>query len=157
MPVCTLYIEHTQILSTSMRTRVAQQVRYLDYLTTHTSLSPIRRKFAPGFVNYKNGCTRLAASSDKVYKLLAHGRWFSQSTPASPTTKTGRNDIAEILLKVASKHQKSIKINLPVCLTLHVSLIHVIILFSTRQLVLYTTCRHPLCAEYIYIILNPLL
>jgi hypothetical protein len=29
--------------------------------------------------------------------LLAHGRWFS---PAS-TTKTGRHDIAKILLKVA--------------------------------------------------------
>jgi hypothetical protein len=28
---------------------------------THTSLSPIRRGFAPGFVNYKKGCTRLAA------------------------------------------------------------------------------------------------
>jgi hypothetical protein len=27
----------------------------LDYLTTHTSLSPIRREFAPGFVNYKKG------------------------------------------------------------------------------------------------------
>ena len=25
------------------------------YLTTHTSLSPIRRGFAPGFVNYKKG------------------------------------------------------------------------------------------------------
>ena len=25
----------------------------MDYLTTHTSLSPIRRGFAPGFVNYK--------------------------------------------------------------------------------------------------------
>jgi len=24
----------------------------LDYLTTHTSLSPIRHGFAPGFVNY---------------------------------------------------------------------------------------------------------
>jgi hypothetical protein len=23
------------------------------------------------------GCTRLAAASDKVYQLLAHGRWFS--------------------------------------------------------------------------------
>jgi len=39
--------------------------------------------------------------------LLAHGRWFSPGTPASPTTKTGRHDIAEILLKVALKHQKS--------------------------------------------------
>jgi hypothetical protein len=33
--------------------------------------------------------------------LLAHGRWFSLGTPASSTTKTGRHDIAEILLKVA--------------------------------------------------------
>ena len=52
-------------------------------------------------------CTRLAAASDKVYQLLAHGRWFSPGTPASSTTKTGRHDIAEILLKVALKHQKS--------------------------------------------------
>jgi hypothetical protein len=53
--------------------------------------------FAPGFVNYKKGCTRLAATSDKVYQLLAHGQWFSL---ASSTTKTGRHKIAEILLKV---------------------------------------------------------
>ena len=56
----------------------------------------------------QKGCTRLATASDEVYQLLAHGRWFSLSTPASPTTKTGRHDIAEILLKVALKHQKSI-------------------------------------------------
>ena len=49
-------------------------------------------------VNYKKGCTRLAAASDQVYQLLAQGRWFS---PTSSTTKTGRHDIAEILLKVA--------------------------------------------------------
>jgi hypothetical protein len=55
----------------------------------------------PGFVNYKKGCTRLAATSDKVYQLFAHGRWFSRDTPASSTTKTGHHDIAEILLKVA--------------------------------------------------------
>jgi hypothetical protein len=61
----------------------------------------------PSFVNYKKGCTRLAAASDKVYQLLAHGRWFSPGTPVSSTTKTGRHDIAEILLKVALKHQKS--------------------------------------------------
>jgi len=67
----------------------------LDYLTTHTSLSPIGRGFAPGFVNYKKGCTRLAAANDKVYQLLAHGQWFSPGTPASFTTKTGRHDIAE--------------------------------------------------------------
>jgi hypothetical protein len=39
--------------------------------------------------------------SDKVYQLLDHGRWFSLSTLASSITKTGRHDIAEILLKVA--------------------------------------------------------
>jgi hypothetical protein len=63
----------------------------------------------PGFVNYKKGYTRLAAASDKVYQLLAHGRWFSLGTSASSTTKTGRHDIAEILLKVAlkRKNQKS--------------------------------------------------
>jgi hypothetical protein len=46
--------------------------------------------------------------------LLAHGRWFSPGTPASSTTKTGRHDIAEILLKVAlnTKHQIKIKSNL---------------------------------------------
>jgi hypothetical protein len=32
---------------------------------------------------------------------------LSPGTPASSTTKTGRHDIAEILLKVALKHQKS--------------------------------------------------
>jgi hypothetical protein len=82
---------------------VAQRVRWLDYLTTHTSLSPIRRGFAPDFVNYKKGCTRLAAANDTVYQLLAHGRWSSLGTQASSTTKTGRHDITEILLKVALK------------------------------------------------------
>ena len=68
------------------------------------------RGFASGFVNYKKRCTRLAAASDKVYQLLAHGRWFSPGTLASSTTKTGRHDIAEILLKVAlSTINQSIK------------------------------------------------
>jgi hypothetical protein len=34
--------------------------------------------------------TRFAATSDKVYQLLAHGRCFSPDTPASSTTKTDR-------------------------------------------------------------------
>ena len=75
----------------------------MDYLTTHISLSPVRHRFAPGFVNYKKGCIRLAAASNKVYQLLAHGRWFYPGTPASSTTKTGRHDIVAILLKVALK------------------------------------------------------
>jgi hypothetical protein len=32
---------------------------------------------------------------------FAHGRWFCPGTLASSTTKSGRHDIAEILLKVA--------------------------------------------------------
>jgi hypothetical protein len=65
-------------------------------------------------VNYKKGCTRLTAASDKGYQLLAHCRWFSPGTPASSTTKTGRHDIAEILLKVASNTKiKSINTAIP--------------------------------------------
>jgi hypothetical protein len=48
-------------------------------------------------------CTRFAAASDKAYQLFAHARWFSPVTPASSTTKTGRHDITETLLKVALK------------------------------------------------------
>jgi hypothetical protein len=43
--------------------------------------------------------------------LLAQGRWFSPGTPASSTTKTGRHDIAEILLKVALNTKIQIQIH----------------------------------------------
>ena len=113
------YLIHqgAQVAQWVRRARMAQWVRSLD-LTIHTSLSPIRRGFAPGFVNYKKGCTRLAAASDQVYQFLAHGRWFSSGTPASSTTKTGRHNIAEILLKVVlnTKNQiKSILIHQIIC------------------------------------------
>ena len=54
------------------------------------------------------------SASDKVYQLLAHGRWFSSGTTASSTAKTGRHDIAEILLKVAlnTKNQQSIYLSM---------------------------------------------
>ena len=55
----------------------------MDYLTTHTSLSPIRRGFASGFVNYKKGaldsqsqvikftsCLPMVGSSLLVLRLL---------------------------------------------------------------------------------------
>jgi hypothetical protein len=45
----------------------------MDYLTTHTSLSPIRRWFAPGFVIDNQMCTRLAAASDQVHQF--HCPW----------------------------------------------------------------------------------
>jgi hypothetical protein len=79
---------------------------YLQLIQAYIFVSPIRRGFAPGFVNYKKGCTWLAAASDKVYQLLAHGRWFSS---ASSTTKTGHHDLAEILLKVALNTKNQIK------------------------------------------------
>jgi hypothetical protein len=59
--------------------------------------------------------------------LLAYGQLFSPGTPVSSTTKTGRPDIAEILLKVVLNHQKSknqsiIYINLKVFLRFYVFL-----------------------------------
>ena len=53
------YIENTNEI---LGARLAQWVRSLD-LTAHTILSPIRRGFAPSFVNYKKGCTWLAAAN----------------------------------------------------------------------------------------------
>jgi len=41
--------------------------------------------------------------------MFAHGRWFFPGTPASSTTKTGRHDIAEILLKLALNTKNQIK------------------------------------------------
>jgi hypothetical protein len=66
----------------------------------------------------QKGCTRLAAASDKVYQLLAHGRWFSPGTPASSTTKTGRHDIAVILLKVGLNTKNQIKKSNPMSINL---------------------------------------
>jgi hypothetical protein len=99
---------HPQYIIPFLRAQVAQWVRSLD-LTAHTSLSPIWRGFVPSFVNCKKRCTRLAAASDKVYQLLANGRWFSTGTPASFTTKIGRHDIAQILLKVVLNTINKIK------------------------------------------------
>jgi hypothetical protein len=55
---------------------------------------------------------QLTAASDKVYQLLAQGRWFSPGTPACSTTKTGRHDITEILLKATLN--TNIQIQLPI-------------------------------------------
>jgi hypothetical protein len=73
----------------------------LLFNATFSNISAITIMVKTGFVNYKEECTRHATASDKVYQLLAHGRWFSPGTPASSTSKTGHHDIAEIVLKVA--------------------------------------------------------
>jgi hypothetical protein len=62
-------------------------------------------------MRFKKGCTRLAVASDKIYQLLAHGRWFSPGTSASSTIEIGRHDIAEILLKVVLNTINQIKSN----------------------------------------------
>ena len=67
----------------------------------------------------QKGCTRLAAASEKVYQLLAHGRWFSPGTPASSTTKTGCHDIAEILLKVGLNTK-----NKKYCITIEMAVLY---------------------------------
>ena len=59
-----------------------------------------------GRCKLQKGGTRLAAASHKLYQLLAYGRWFSPGTPAFSTTKAGRHDVAEILLKVTLKDPK---------------------------------------------------
>ena len=114
------------------RAWAAQWVRSLD-LTNHTSLSPIRCGFAPGFVNCRKGCTRLAATCDKVYQLLAHGRWvvLSSGTPASSTTKTGRHDITEIIVESGVKTPK-IKI-IYLSLSLKNNILELIIIWEDEE------------------------
>ena len=72
----------------------------------NNSYTPITR-----LCKLQKGRTRLAAASNKAYQLLAHVRWFSPGTPASSTTKTGRHDITEILLKMALNTINQIKSN----------------------------------------------
>ena len=61
----------------------------------------------PGFVNYKKGALDWQPQVIKFTSCLPNCRWFSPGTPASSTTKTGRHDIVEILLKVALSKKKS--------------------------------------------------
>ena len=49
-------------------------------------------------ISIRARCTPLC---DKVCRWLATGRWFSLAPPVSSTNKTDRQDITEILLKVA--------------------------------------------------------
>ena len=65
-------------------------------------------RFDCGFVHCKKGA--LDSIKFKAYQLLVQGRWFSPGTPASSTTKTGRHDIAGILLKVVLNTKIQIQI-----------------------------------------------
>jgi hypothetical protein len=94
----------------------------VDYLNQMSNFSAISWREQVIF-------TEIIMMCDKVSQLLAHGRWFSPGTPASSATKTGRHDIAEILLKVALK-------------TKNQSINHskYILKFSEMQLVNFITC-----------------
>jgi hypothetical protein len=49
---------------------------------------------------YKKGCTRLAVIKFTSYLPMVGGSLRTPGTPSFSTTKTGRQDIAEILLKL---------------------------------------------------------
>ena len=78
--------------------------------------------------------TRLASASDKVYLLLAHGRWFSPGTPASSTTETGPHDIAERGVK-----HKKIKSSKPLILNLYKILPDLILVYNVKHIQTVTT------------------
>jgi hypothetical protein len=69
----------------------------------------MRRVSAPGFVNYKKGALDSQPQVIRLTSCLPMVGGFSPGTPASSTTKTGRHDIAEILLKVVLNTIKHIK------------------------------------------------
>ena len=108
-------------------TTLLQQIHFVCLMVFNFSYI-VTRGSQPGFVNYKKGCTRLAATSDKDYQLLVHGRWFSPGTLVSSTTKTCRHDIAEILLKVALNTINQItssSVKYSCCLSIFLNLMHI--------------------------------
>ena len=78
------------------------------WITTYTSLSPIRRGFAPCFVDYKKDALNLQSQVIKFTSCLPMVGGSSPGTPASSTNNSGRHDIAEILLEMALNTTKSI-------------------------------------------------
>ena len=101
-----LYVEHFHLCVTKPNIFMSRGHMWLNVLGSWITkqLIPTYHQYGVGshpLCKLQKGCTRLAAASDKVYQLLTHGLWFSPGTPTSSTTKTGRHDIAEILLKVA--------------------------------------------------------
>ena len=51
--------------------------------------------------NIAMACISLYLNYNNICQWLATGRWFSPGNPVSPTNKTDRRDITEMLLKVA--------------------------------------------------------
>ena len=88
IPISQTDLAHT--IHIGKRARVAQWVRSLDYLTTHTSLSQIWRGFTPCFINYKKGaldsqpqvikftsCLPMVSGSLRVPRLFPPLKWVA--------------------------------------------------------------------------------
>ena len=65
-----VYFVYIVLIQNTARARVAQWVRKLDYLSTHTRLSPIQRGFVPSFVNYKKGALDSQSQVIKITSCL---------------------------------------------------------------------------------------
>jgi hypothetical protein len=101
------------------RQNTGESVLHIPLLTLHDEVINVDKTRVNQSYTY-----RYWHYTEKTCQLLAHGRWFSPSTPDSSITKTGRHDIVEILLKVALNTINQIKSNRIVCdivslLTLH--------------------------------------
>jgi hypothetical protein len=59
------------------------------------------KQFVNMVENYSTNQLTLFWKWFSLHQWLATGQWFSVGTPVSPTNKTDRHDITEILLKVA--------------------------------------------------------
>jgi hypothetical protein len=90
-------------------------------LTAHTSLSPIRRGFAPSFVNYKKDALDSQPQESKLTSCLPRVGGSLRVLRLPEAIKTGRHDIAEILLKVTLRHQQ-INQSLPRCYLLQLNI-----------------------------------
>jgi hypothetical protein len=101
---------------------------------------------APFFVIYKTRRepTRIG---DRLV-CVAHGRWFS---PTSSTTKAGRHDIAEILLKVAlsTNNYKNPSYNIEIFTIGELTLCHIfatymcfILLNCNIKVIIYQWCKY---------------
>ena len=90
---------------------MAQWVRWLDCLTTHTSLSPIRCGFAPVFVNCKKGALHSQLQVIKFTSCLPMDGGSLRIRRLLPPLKlvAGCHDIHvdEILLKVTLNNKKT--------------------------------------------------
>jgi hypothetical protein len=104
----------------------------------------MENRFALSFVNYKKGCTRLAAARDKVYQLLVQGRWFSPGIPASVfhlrldirVTPEIQLDFSDELMSITHRRRRPVFTNKwcnVKCCILHVYLV----IFHLLSIILY--------------------